>query len=166
MLKTISLIALTVLSTAAQAQPGDPTSASQPYLDMSRGNVLTGNAAAPHTSCIRNGVIAQNSDGSGQYLSCEHGMWVAFGGPGVVKNTETGVHDGEHIRAPHCEAGAVPQAIVLPTPEASRVAGATLNYELTKDGDGWRVQIHRHDAAGNKQDGAGVSATVQTACVS
>ncbi|MEI5998510.1 hypothetical protein H3V53_15215 [Paraburkholderia bengalensis] len=125
---------------------GAVTAASVTATGAVKGNAVTstttlqaGNIASPRSPCSPNGVIANNSDGSGQQLTCQSGIWLPNGGR-VLRMGYNPVSDGGIVWKPSCPAGGTP--IVELTPQNWYVnQSATVNFNAYDNGTYWIVRI-------------------------
>ncbi|WP_325090410.1 hypothetical protein [Burkholderia contaminans] len=123
---------------------------------IAEGTVRPAAIATPRTSCPVNGAAAQNSDGRGQWLSCQDNVWLPIGGTALRYNYYL-VQNGWGVPAPPCSAGGTPQ-IVANLQNVYVDSTATVN--VTTSGSGpWTVWIT--DGNGS---GIGGSAVVETYC--
>jgi hypothetical protein len=113
------------------------------------GTLQVGNVAYPRNPCSPNGAIANNSDGSGQQLTCQSGIWLPNGGR-VLRMGYNPVQDGWGVAKPTCSAGGTP--IVELTPQNWYVnPSATVNYNAYDYGTWWYVRITDGAGAGISQ---------------
>ncbi|UKD18093.1 shufflon system plasmid conjugative transfer pilus tip adhesin PilV (plasmid) [Burkholderia aenigmatica] len=122
-----------------------------------QGTLQAGNIATPGTSCSPNGVMAANSDGSGQMLSCQYGTWMPIGGRWLRYGYYT-VMDAWWVPAPTCpNGGAMKVQVTLQNFSVNNTA--TVNSgPATWTGNGWTV--HLTDGNGYGIPGAqGIAAT-------
>ncbi|MFL9886753.1 hypothetical protein PQR66_27180 [Paraburkholderia agricolaris] len=108
------------------------------------GTLTVGSIAAPGTGCSGTG-IAGNSDGSGQVLSCQYGMWVPIGGRIQGYGYYT-VQNGQGVPAPVCPRGATPQILINPRSIYVDTT-ATVNYGIAGSGP-WTIYIMDGTGAG------------------
>ncbi len=135
---------------------GAVTAASVTAAGAVKGNTVTstttlqaGNVAYPRSACSPNGAIANNSDGSGQQLTCQSGIWLPNGGR-LLRMGYNPVQDGWGVAKPTCSAGGTP--IVELTPQNWYVnPSATVNYNAYDEGTWWWVRITDGAGAGISQ---------------
>ncbi|QPQ88904.1 hypothetical protein I6H08_36450 (plasmid) [Burkholderia gladioli] len=129
----------------------------QVTLDV-QGGVKLAAIASPGASCPENGVMAGNTDGSGQTNVCLNNKWVPEGGP-ILRYGYFTVADSSFVPAPNCPSGAQ-QLLQLSLQGFTVNQTATVNGgPATWTGNGWIV--HMQDGAGNSLPG---TATVGTYC--
>ncbi|AOJ10102.1 hypothetical protein [Burkholderia mayonis] len=118
--------------------------------------ITPGAIATPRTSCPENGAAAQNSDGRGQWLSCQDHVWLPIGGP-ALRHGYFMVQNGWGVPAPGCAGGGTPQIVFSPV---SFYVNPTATVNVSASGSGpWTVWIT--DGNGNGVSG---SAVVETYC--
>ncbi|KWK06003.1 hypothetical protein BGV52_21150 [Burkholderia ubonensis] len=121
---------------------------------ISEGVVRPGAVAVPRTWCPTNGAGAQNSDGRGQWLSCQDHVWLPIGGT-ALRHNYYAVQNGWGVPAPSCSAGGTP-AIVVTLQNVFVDTTATVN--VTTSGSGpWTVWIT--DGSGSGIAGSAVAET-------
>ncbi|HHV7521291.1 TPA: shufflon system plasmid conjugative transfer pilus tip adhesin PilV [Burkholderia orbicola] len=110
-----------------------------------------GNIATPGANCEPNGIMAGNSDGSGQMLSCQYGKWMPIGGRWLRYGYYT-VMDGTWVPQPTCPNGGSMQIQV--TPQNIKVDDTSVVNAgpATWTGNGW--QVHLTDGKGAGISGA------------
>ncbi|MFM0046042.1 hypothetical protein [Paraburkholderia sediminicola] len=101
------------------------------------GTLTVGNVAVAGTGCSGTG-IAGNSDGSGQVLSCQYGVWLPIGGRIQGYGYYT-VQSQQGVPAPVCASGGTPQILVNPRSIYVNTT-ATVNYGFAGTGP-WIVYI-------------------------
>jgi hypothetical protein len=105
-----------------------------------------GKIASPRNPCSPNGAIASNSDGSGQQLTCQSGIWLPNGGR-LLRIGYYPVYDGWTVAKPSCPAGGT--QIVELTPQNWYVnPSATVNFNAYDQGSYWLVRITDGAGAG------------------
>ncbi|MBN3761074.1 shufflon system plasmid conjugative transfer pilus tip adhesin PilV [Burkholderia sp. Ac-20365] len=120
-----------------------------------QGTLQAGNVATPNTACTTNGVIAANSDGSGQILSCQYGNWLPIGGR-VLRMAYYTVQNGWGVPAPTCPGGGIPEIEVDPQTFYVNPT-AVVNFGPVTGTGPWVVHIT--DGAGNPNSGTAVAST-------
>lgn len=122
-----------------------------------QGTLQAGNVAAAGTSCAPNGIIAANSDGSGQPMACQYGTWLPIGGR-WLRYGYYQVYDAWGVPAPTCPNGGIPRIQVTPVNFTVNNTTAVNYSPATWTGNGWTV--HLTDGNGYGIPGAqGVAAT-------
>lgn len=118
--------------------------------------ITPGAIATPRTWCPTNGAAATNSDGRGQWLSCQDNVWMPIGAP-AARYGYYAVSNGAAVPAPACFQGGTPQIVV--TPQTIDI-DPTAAYNVETAGTGpWTVSIT--DNAGSALSG---SVVVETYC--
>lgn len=112
------------------------------------------NIATGGQGCGSNGLIAANSDGSGQILSCQGGIWLPIGGR-WLQMYKYDVWHGYGVPVPSCPSGGIPRVLVYPTNFTVDDTG-TVNFGATQSGGQWIVYIT--DGVGTPIGGAAASA--------
>ncbi|MFP3637925.1 shufflon system plasmid conjugative transfer pilus tip adhesin PilV [Paraburkholderia sp. SIMBA_054] len=120
-----------------------------------QGTLQAGNIAVPNTACSPNGNIAANSDGQGQILSCQGGVWLPIGGR-VLRMAYYTVVNGSTVPAPVCPAGGLPEIEVAPQTFYVNPT-AVVNFGPVVGGGPWTTFIT--DGAGNPDAGSAVAST-------
>ncbi|NUX57928.1 hypothetical protein [Paraburkholderia youngii] len=106
---------------------------------ISTTTLQAGNIAVPRVSCSPNGATASNSDGSGQQLTCQYGVWLPTGG-NLLRMSYNPVSDGSNVSKPTCPAGGTP--IIELAPYGWYVdTTATVNYNAYDYGSYWNIRI-------------------------
>ncbi|OXJ06704.1 shufflon system plasmid conjugative transfer pilus tip adhesin PilV [Burkholderia sp. HI2500] len=120
-----------------------------------QGTLQAGNIATASTACSPNGTMAANSDGSGQILSCQYGIWLPIGGHKLWYGF-VNVSNGSYVPKPTCPSGGTP--LVMTVPNSFNVdSTAVVNYQSWANGAGWIVAIQ--DGNNAPISGNGVAAT-------
>lgn len=127
------------------------------------GNVVAGGTlkaadiGVPGADCSPNGIMAGNSDHSGQQLSCQYGKWMPIGGRWLRYGYYT-VYDAWWVPAPTCPNGGSMQIQVTPQNFSVNDTSVVNAGPATWTGNGW--QVHLTDGVGNGIPGAqGIAAT-------
>lgn len=153
-------VAATGAVTAATMTATDAvTAATMTATGAIRGNSVTstttlqaGNIAVPRAACAPNGQTAGNSDGSGQQLTCQYGIWLPTGGR-LLRMGYYPVSDGSNVDKPTCPSGGTP--IVELAPLSWYVNNsATVNFNAYDYGSYWLIRITDGDGAGIQGSGA------------
>ncbi|WP_434667684.1 hypothetical protein P5W99_35955 [Paraburkholderia sp. A3BS-1L] len=118
--------------------------------------ITPGAIATPRTYCPTNGAAATNSDGRGQWLSCQDNVWMPVGGPAARYNYYT-VGNGSVVPAPSCFNGGSPQIMLAPQ---TFYVDESAQVNMTASGAGpWSIALT--DGLGAD---IGASAVVETYC--
>ncbi|TDN59090.1 hypothetical protein [Paraburkholderia sp. BL10I2N1] len=121
------------------------------------GTLTAGNLAVPRSACSGTG-IAANSDGSGQYLSCQFGVWLPIGGP-ILRMAYWNVANGSVVPAPTCPSGGLAQIEL--TPQVFSVDPTTaVNFGPVGGTGPWTISI----VDGSGVPIAGAKGVVSTYC--
>ncbi|MGF6870695.1 hypothetical protein [Paraburkholderia sp. MM5477-R1] len=161
-IKAQTLEASGAVTAASVAATGAVTAATMTATGAIKGNSVTstttlqaGNIAVPRAACTPNGLIGSNSDGSGQQLTCQYGIWLPTGGQ-LLRMGYFPVNNGSTVPKPTCPAGGTP--IVEPTPWSWYVnTSATVNFNATDYETYWYITIT--DGGGAGIQGSGTAGT-------
>ena len=145
-IKTQTMEANGAVTAGSVAATGAVTAATMTATGAIKGNSIAstttmqaGNIAVPRAACAPNGLTASNSDGSGQQLACQGGIWLPNGGR-LLRMGYNPVWDGSGVAKPSCPAGGAP--IVELTPQNFFVnESAAVNYNASDKGTWWLVSI-------------------------
>lgn len=103
------------------------------------GTLQLANIANNGASCASNGLVAANSDGSGQMFSCVRGAWTPIGGT-WVRMAVNAVSNGSVVPQPTCSSPGVPK-IELAAENFFVDDTATVNMSATANGSNWDISI-------------------------
>lgn len=118
--------------------------------------ITPGAIATPRTSCPTNGAAATNSDGRGQWLSCQDNVWMPVGGPAQRYNYYT-VANGSVVPAPACFSEGTAQIMLAPQ---NFYVDQTAQVNVMASGSGpWSISLTN----GSGGD-IGATAVVETYC--
>ncbi|TFE36970.1 hypothetical protein E2553_36950 [Paraburkholderia dipogonis] len=157
-----SVAATGAVTAGSVAATGAVTAATMTATGTIRGNSVTsattmqaGNIAVPRAACAPNGLTASNSDGSGQQLTCQYGIWLPTGGR-LLRTGYYPVSDGSNVSKPTCPSGGT--AIIELSPQGWYVdTTATVNYNAYDYGSYWNIRIT--DGAGGGISGSAAAGT-------
>lgn len=158
-IKTQTLEASGAVAAASVTATGAVAAATMTATGAIKGNSVTstttlqaGNIATPRAACAPNGITASNTDGSGQQLTCQYGIWLPTGGR-LQRMGYYPVNNGSTVPRPTCPAGGT--AIVELAPLSWYVdTSATVNYNATDYGTYWYITITDGGGAGIPASGA------------
>lgn len=125
------------------------------------GTLSVANTGVPHSGCNSppgTTTLVANSDGSGQFLSCQGGQLMPIGGP-WLREGFTLAQNGAWVATPNCPAGASPAAEATPQNFSVDEDGA-VNFGMYGTGP-WSVFI----TDGRGQEIAGAQVQVALYCV-
>ena len=112
--------------------------------------IMPGAVGVTRTFCATNGQAATNSDGSGQWLSCQNHLWLPIGGTALRYNYYL-VANGSLVPAPPCSNGGTPQ-IVVTRQNFSVDTTATVNVSTSGSGP-WNTWFTNGSGAGTSATG-------------
>ncbi|TCG00954.1 hypothetical protein BZM26_09280 [Paraburkholderia strydomiana] len=149
-----SVAATGAVTAASVAATGAVTAATMTATGAIKGNTLqAANIGVPRAPCAPNGTTASNSDGSGQQLTCQYGIWLPTGGR-LLRMGYYPISHGATVTKPTCPAGGTP--IIELAPYSWYVNNsAVVNYNAADYGTYWLVTV-------TDGGGAGIPASLAT----